>query len=712
MNARRLRDDQGAILILAILVVTTVALVVGAVLTRGDGSLRATVALREVAGTTYAADGAAQVAINDLRTGYNRGDAEPADWAFTNLLGTGCFGYSADGSTVDGIELPGFYPAPTSSGAGPTSAYVACAAEDETGAQGSAVPITTANKPGNAILTLGTSTAENGFTFKTNGSSGAFRVRGGVWSNSNIVRDNNGDLESTESIKAHTGCTPASSMHAPVVDCGAGIVPDPGYQSDLDLAGAGVPALRTPPAGCGTGTVTLEPGYYDDAGKLNALTPGGGSNCLVHLNPGTYYFDFHNNPADPLQDDDIAAGVGDVWNVNSGTVVGGTLTSDTTVPGRCVNPIEDAGAQGVQLVFGGDSRMVVDKGAAMELCASYHAARPPIAIYGQRGGVATQTTIGGMNALTASGVPAVSPGTFVGASAANLQTADGDQTTNAKLAAWVLDSTAPNNAQTGSITMTGFAPSAPLPKGTVLTGAHLKITHRSTGSQNTITLTPEAGTGLSTYTLPARTSLGTEDVNLTARSGWGAFQKSVHDNGFTGATLKFGASLKKNETSQLDAAQLELTYYLPALRGETTEAIPGNTVAAPGGQPVVKALGNNTLFYVQGTTYAPLASLNLALNNIAESVFRFGVIARSLTIFETASFNYPGAVIELPDNSPGWGVNGTLVQLQVLLCPDSTTCSATTGTLALKARVQLWDPTGTPVPRQRQVTVLSWSHQR
>ena len=73
-----------------------------------------------------------------------------------------------------------------------------CTPEDATGDQGSAVPINNGNKPGNAILTLGTSGGENGFTFKTNGSGAAFRVRGGVWSNSNIVRDNNGNLESTE----------------------------------------------------------------------------------------------------------------------------------------------------------------------------------------------------------------------------------------------------------------------------------------------------------------------------------------------------------------------------------------------------------------------------------------------------------------------------------------------------------------------------------
>src|SRR6478672_3453996 len=129
MTSRRPRDDDGAILVIAMIIVTSVALVVGAVLTRGDGSLRATVALRQVAGTTYAADGAAQVAINDLRAGYWDPAAtvtKPSGWAFNNATGTGCFGYNGDGSTIDGLQLPGFYPAAKSSGEGPTSAYVTC----------------------------------------------------------------------------------------------------------------------------------------------------------------------------------------------------------------------------------------------------------------------------------------------------------------------------------------------------------------------------------------------------------------------------------------------------------------------------------------------------------------------------------------------------------------------------------------------------------
>jgi len=91
--------------------------------------------------------------------------------------------------------------------------------------------------------------------------------------------------------------------------------------------------------------VTLQPGYYDDVTNLNALTRTGGGNCFIHMKPGTYYFDFHNNSADPLFDGDIAGSAGNVWNVDSGKIVGGTLTSSSTVPGRCVNPIDDVSAE-------------------------------------------------------------------------------------------------------------------------------------------------------------------------------------------------------------------------------------------------------------------------------------------------------------------------------------------------------------------------------
>jgi hypothetical protein len=725
----RRTDDRGALLIIAIIIITVVALVTGFVLTRGDGSLRATVALRDVARASYAADASAQVAINDLRTGYNVGLGEPDPWYYVNEIGTGCFGFDGSGATSvakNTLTLDGLIPKQGSDTQSVMSAAVRCTPEDATGAQGSAVPISNGNKPGNAILTLGTSGAENGFTFKTNGSGGAFRVRGGVWSNSNIVRNNNGTLESTQYIRAHTGCSPVAAMNAPVVNCSASTVADPDYQSDLDIAGTGIPALQTPPTSCPNGgTVTLTPGYYDDATKLNALT-GTNTTCTIFMDPGTYYFDFHNNAADPLYDADIASGSGDVWTIGSRkTLVAGTRdTSDTTVPGRCISPIEDVNAHGVQLIFGGDSRMSIaasGQATAVEICGSYHPNRPPIAIYGQKTGTATQTVIAPADALTTDVAPTVTPtgtgpsgtGTFTGATIANLQTADGNQATNANLAAWTNGFTGSGTGNaTRTVTMTGFAPAAALPVGTVLTGARLKVTHRSTGAQNKITFSPDLGPAMAEYTLPTRSSLGTEDVDLSLRTGWAAFQKAVHDQGFTGASVAFKADLNKTQVSQLDAVRLELTYYVPTLRGQTTSAIAGNTVATPGGAPVVQASGNSTTLYIQGTTYTPLSKIDLSLNNIDESVFRFGVIARSLVVFETGSFDYPGAVIELPDNSPGFGFETTIVQLEIFLCAGlASGCTPGTGELALTARVKIFDEGGTP-SNARKISVLSWSHSR
>ena len=170
---------------------------------------------------------------------------------------------------------------------------------------------------------------------------------------------------------------------------------------------------------------------------------------------------------------------------------------------------------------------------------------------------------------------------------------------------WTRDNTGANSAQNGSITMTGFAPVTNLPVGTVLTGARLKVTHRSTGNQNKLTFSPNLGPAMAEYTMPARTNLGTEDVDLSQRTGWGAFQKAVHDQGFTGASVSFKAELNKTQTAQLDAVRLELTYYVPQLRGQTTTAIPGNTVATVGRRPVIQALGNSTTLYIQGTTLHP-----------------------------------------------------------------------------------------------------------
>jgi type II secretory pathway component PulK len=63
-------EDHGAALLLVLVIVTVISLAGAALLSFSDASIRATVGLRDQAGNAYNADGAAQVAINSLRTGY------------------------------------------------------------------------------------------------------------------------------------------------------------------------------------------------------------------------------------------------------------------------------------------------------------------------------------------------------------------------------------------------------------------------------------------------------------------------------------------------------------------------------------------------------------------------------------------------------------------------------------------------------------------
>ena len=167
--------------------------------------------------------------------------------------------------------------------------------------------------------------------------------------------------------------------------------------------------------------------------------------------------------------------------------------------------------------------------------------------------------------------------------------------------------------------------------------------------------------------------------------------------------------MANNDTEDIDAIQLDLSYVKPAFRAGTgcITAAP-YTGAGSSSCALVKAVNNaGNQLYVQGTTYAPNAVLDITLNNAAEQVFRFGIVARSLWVKVTGSFSYAGVVIEVPDDSPGF-----VFTVYLSVCPPpATSCLPGQGVVpVLRAKVAFVDadPT-TPVPGQRQVAVLSWS---
>jgi hypothetical protein len=137
----------------------------------------------------------------------------------------------------------------------------------------------------------------------------------------------------------------------------------------------------------------------------------------------------------------------------------------------------------------------------------------------------------------------------------------------------------------------------------------------------------------------------------------------------------------------------------------------GCVVATPypgTGCAVIKAENQATSrLYVQGTTYTPRAAIDVALNNPGGLVFADGVIARAVSISPTSSATLASPVIGVPDFVPLG--RRTVVYLTVFLCSGQSTCTTGTGTLRLRAKVGLFDPTGVVVPGARQVTVYSWS---
>lgn len=363
----RATSDSGAALVLVLIIVTVLSLGLLAVISLSTTSIRTTVALRSQAGDSYAADAAAKIAIDQIRR-----DVFGCDIASTK-------------------SLDNFYP-PTGTAPG-ASAAVRCTPDPENGAGAGGGPN---SSPGSAILTLGTN-SEPGIRIDSNHPTQSVKVRGGIFSNSSIVLANNkSDLENTAAnsyVYAMGSCTLNGSkiISNPAAVCNYSAQPQSAFdrrgKDPATVANHGA-SFDPPPAPSG-GAVTppicdkdqifeLQPGLYTSATQLNALTNDQKcANSIFHLNPGRYYFNF-------------SGGGTHEWRIGNGFLVGGTPTSTLDlkkppkVPGSCVAPGTGAAtnSSGVQLIFGGDSRLWYGDTASVEFCASNSPSGPPIAIYG------------------------------------------------------------------------------------------------------------------------------------------------------------------------------------------------------------------------------------------------------------------------------------------------------------------------------------------
>jgi hypothetical protein len=358
LASMRKRDDSGAALVLALIFITVIALAIAAVLSFADTNIRATVKLREQAADVAAAEGAAQIAIDQLRHGNYAG-------------GANCFGGSNQ------LSLSGYYQPPAATVA--QQALVTCTQDSTT----SFNSYTT--RPTYALLTQPTVTTEHGIEVKPNGPGSFVFVDGRVGSATDITGalHASGDVLSLiESDDCRNGVVVAISPA--VKNCKAGSLPGIPTYSPPPWPGPGT----TPPAGTITPTkcdknattITFTAGYYDSITPLsNAMACN--FTQIYDFRPGVYYFTFDSTKKQ------------DIWTVDHGTMVAGKATPVTGTPnvatGVCESQIDNTTVdptKGATFIFSDKARWLVTKDAQVELCGTrYQQTAPPVSIYGLSG---------------------------------------------------------------------------------------------------------------------------------------------------------------------------------------------------------------------------------------------------------------------------------------------------------------------------------------
>jgi len=687
-------DDSGAMLIIALIIITSVAVVTGALATHGGTNFRATVALEGVAGTSYTADASAKIAVNNLRLGARApGWAVPtfpgpwSDWVYTNNAdGTGCFG--ATGTLPENtLKLNNVYPkAGDQAAAG--SARVECSVVPGTGifAPGGGVGV---NDPdptdafAQALTTVGTTGALQGMLLKPlgTGNQAAMPVRGGVASKSFITVDN-GTLVTDGYVKAEGACTgqivsnPSQACNQP------GSVPMPTTPASPLMS---VPTYRDPSGFAST--CVFQPGFYNNAEALSDAVNG----CaLAKFASGQYYFDFRDEERGTGQN---------AWNVTT-RLIGGEYVS-SVIPGACKSPILNDPIPGVQFVFGGTSRITVGDTAHVELCGPSNGGEPPMTLYQQQSGAtgaAVPLTAQPAQTVTAVAGPKVDPFTVVGGGTpqAALAAAGGSS----------LSWKALNNNSEAALDLTGFSGLSSIPAGSDITSAQVQVNYaKSAGA-------PSLAVGVTGTTpavpLPAPDASGSASVDLKDQLrtliGTGAF-----DNTRPKLELRLPATVK-DETLTLDAVTLTVTYVPPSLR----TAADVKFVYAPGGN-------FHGDFVIQGATFAPKGYIDLDPGSFTAALvaFRWGLLASGVNLKAQPSqqFGYP--LVSMPAVGHGLGNKVTVVDLKVYVCAEQNSC-ATGGKHTLTVRAMITDPpysawgsgSARPEPGRRKVEVLSWAEQR
>lgn len=601
---RRGTGEQGASLIMALAMITIVAVAIVAILTYAATSIRTVRSVRAQRADAYAADSALETAIQFARRSPTLGATADSCTGWSMPLDRAtvtCEVLQARIGGTPGMDMPPY-----------------------------------------AVWSVGTSDAETGISIFRNGT---LQVGGPIASNSGAgtvagISANTLDLRFPPgspdiggfTIEARGPCTGDIVVYDPADErCGTGLsYPDPDYPSQ-PLVGLEepnpAPICTAPPRGP-SGVWQFVPGYYTNVHVFedprDHVAPGGSTNCddgYRYLRPGVYYFDFGfgSGEGSEISSDPV-------WRITQ-TVVGGEpkgwnpdspgsrppAIGTTGYSAACRTGLDGADS-GVQLIFGGESRLdATATTSVVELCAdpTPEDTAQQIVIYGLKTGSApAPQSVRLLPRAWDEPTDFRDPGNL-------LVIPPGSVPIDGKHATAHVGGGRNGKA---AVTIAGF-PGAGVPGGSVDKSYTLFVAHEETrpGDVKVLRLRIGACTvDLEPSDEPGHLDTITQDDE--------ACLPAAVQNDFS-VTVEIEAKSKKSLDVRLDGVYVQVAYTPPVYRAQG-----GCTRTDVESCSTITVGKNKATVVVWGTVYVPLGSVYADFKNRSVFQFRRGLIARAVKV--------------------------------------------------------------------------------
>lgn len=660
--SRDLRNESGVSLVLVLVLVVVFGLLIPVLGQLGSASGVATHVVKSQRFDELAAESSVQAAIAWARTTRTAGRDSvacpdfnakfPRDDGFSRNVTVKCQGFQGSGKIQEGPNIPTY-----------------------------------------ALLTTATGSSEIGVDVA---GGGAFRTGGPLWSNSGTpggapsIAITNVDLDNHDDLVGGAG--PCQTQNARVFGapelCNSGtVVDDPGGPGDPTSGDptygkwassvqsiSDVPLRAIPTDPCGgipsSRVFALQPGYYHDVAGLDALTNQSspnfcGDDVVLWLQPGPadtvgkFYFDF-----------DFFESNGLTWRMNSAPVVGGVPSgwdpeAGSSQVARVRSLIRgdetrscDTTRNGVELVFGHQSRIRFRSPAELELCPIARGATEvgqAISIYGRKTGDAPQT-LTSSNPIAAR--PSVTDGAF-----------DWPDALPNPSPLTVRDcpsagACAPESSMSGTLTGNRAVGTVRLrvpfqvPEGVRLDEFTIAVTHRETEAE----AGDLADLHLDIAGLPPGYTCDVSDIgtsidewstdSATCTAGEAPTNAAAGPDFFASLSATNGDRDGATSSVEVDYVQVIANYTEPALRAQSgciLEPEGRGGCGADEARFIDVDAGSDAAIHVWGTVYAPGARVYADFQN--RSAFRFGrgAVLRSFEGHDVPT-SPPFAAFSLPTN--------------------------------------------------------------